>query len=71
MRNKVIERGVDLFDEIHETSIPLDQLLAAEVVFGCNSVRGPFLIERVDQQQFFQSQDFLDKFGVLKKRVFK
>jgi branched-subunit amino acid aminotransferase/4-amino-4-deoxychorismate lyase len=71
MRNKVIERGVDLFDEIHETPIPLDQLLAAEVVFGCNSVRGPFLIGRVDQQQFFQSQDFLDKFDVLKKRVFK
>lgn len=64
MRRKVLE-SIDC--EIVEASI--DQLLAAEAVFATNSVRGPFLIDRIDGTEYTHDQEFLNEFELLRKRV--
>jgi len=69
MRRKVLESAGEFFESCHEIAAPLDQLLSAEAVFGTNSIRGPFLIGRIDDYHLHYSQDFLDKFDLLKKRV--
>lgn len=69
MRKKVLESADEFFESCHETAAPLAQVLKADAVFGTNSVRGPFLIGRIDDHRFHYSQDFLDKFDLLRKRV--
>ena len=70
MRKKVLEVASDLFDSIEESASSLDQLFKADGIMGTNSVRGPFLIDRVDEHEIIYSQDLLEKIELLRKRVF-
>jgi branched-subunit amino acid aminotransferase/4-amino-4-deoxychorismate lyase len=70
MRNKVIQQAEHFFDSFQESATTLDQLYKADAVFGTNSVRGPFLIGKIDNYQIQYSQDFLSNFDALRKRVF-
>ena len=69
MRKKVIEEAEYFFDEFQESETTIEQLYKADAVFGTNSVRGPFLIDIIDDFQFQYSQDFLSNFEALRKRV--
>jgi branched-chain amino acid aminotransferase len=70
MRSKVIEVAGDFFDEFEETETSFDQLLRADAIFGSNSVRGIFLVNRIDDHEIVYEKEFLDKFSRLKHKVF-
>jgi branched-subunit amino acid aminotransferase/4-amino-4-deoxychorismate lyase len=70
MRRKLITVAVDYFDEVYESKTTMEQLLKADAVIGTNSVRGLFLIDRIDDYEIIYSEEFLDKFKRLKDRVF-
>jgi branched-subunit amino acid aminotransferase/4-amino-4-deoxychorismate lyase len=69
MRRKVLEMASDIFDEVLETETTLEQLYKADGVFGTNSVRGPFLVDRVDDHEINFDQEFLSKFDFLRNRT--
>lgn len=71
MRKKIIEIGGEYFKSVREEETSIEQLLKAEAVFGCNSIRGPFLIEKIDDHEMIYHQDFLDKFQKLSDRILK
>jgi len=71
IRKKILKMAPDFFAHVTESSSSVEQLLKADAVFGCNSIRGPFLIGMIDHHNYAYSQEFLDKFELLKKRVFK
>lgn len=71
MRRKVIGVADMLFDEVIESASSLEQLYKADAVFGTNSVRGPFLIGKVNEHTFQYSSGFLDLFENLKRLVLK
>lgn len=70
MRRKVLEVGFDFFDDVIESAPTIEQLRKADMVFGTNSVRGPFLIGRIDDISIEYSPEILEKFDKLKARVF-
>lgn len=70
MRRKLITVSVDYFDEVFESKTTMEQLLKADAVIGTNSVRGLFLVDRIDDYEIIYSEEFLDKFKRLKDRVF-
>ncbi len=70
MRQKVLEVSEEFFDESFESASTVEQLLKADAVFGTNSVRGPFLIDRIDDHEISYSTDFLRHFENLRKRVY-
>lgn len=70
MRRKVIEAANFFFEDCQEIASTMDQIYKADAVFGTNSVRGLFLIDRIDDHEFKYNQDFLSDFEVLRKRVF-
>jgi branched-subunit amino acid aminotransferase/4-amino-4-deoxychorismate lyase len=69
MRSKVISAAYDFFDECYERTTELDQLFRADAVFGTNSVRGPFLIGKIDDHEINYDQGFINKFDVLRSKV--
>ena len=69
MRKKVISMAASYFEGCTETEISFNQLLQAKAIFGCNSVRGLFLVDRVNELELNYSQEFLDKFELLRSRV--
>lgn len=69
MRKKVITMAETFFDSCTESETSLDQLFKADGIFGCNSVRGLFLVDRVDDHELNYSQEFLEKFEILRSRV--
>lgn len=69
MRRKVIEASHFVFDSFNESATTIEQLFKADAVFGTNSVRGPFLIDRIDDRPFNYSQEFLKNFENLRRRV--
>jgi len=69
MRKKVIRVAETFFTEFKESETTIEQLYKADAVFGTNSVRGPFLIDRIDGHQIKYSQEFLTHFDALKKKV--
>ena len=71
MRRKVIEKASFVFDHFEESETSLEQLYKADAVFGTNSVRGPFLVDRIDDHEIFYTKDFLYKFEALRQRVFR
>lgn len=71
MRRKIIEVALEYFKSFNESESSLDQVLKADAVFGCNSLRGPFLIESIDDYDVTYDEDFLEKFESLRGRVFK
>jgi 4-amino-4-deoxychorismate lyase len=70
MRRNVIEVGFDFFDDVIESAPTSEQLKKADAIFGTNSVRGPFLIGRIDDKSIEYSHEFVEKFEKLKARVF-
>lgn len=71
MRKKVLQHAKEFFTEYLETYSTMDQILKADAVFGANSVRGLFLVDRVDDYELTYKEDFLDLFQKLKARVFE
>ncbi len=69
MRKKVLDVADDFFQKVEETETTLEQLMRADAVFGSNSVRGLFLIDRIDDNEITYTQNFLDKFEKLRSRV--
>ena len=69
MRKKVIDVAEEFFDSIEEAPSTLEQLLKADAIFGTNSLRGPFLIDRVDEHELNYSDEFKTIFENLRKRV--
>lgn len=70
MRRKVIECAPQYFSDIIESETTVEQLLKADGVFGSNSVKGLFLVDRIDEYKITYSEEFLDVFRLLKSRVF-
>lgn len=71
MRRKIIECALEFFDDVQESETSMDQIFRADGVFGCNSVRGPFLVERVDDHDINFDQSFLSAFEKLRSKVFQ
>ena len=69
MRRKVIDVAKNYFDSIDESAATLDQVYKADAVFGSNSVRGLFLIDQIDGHEISYTEQFIDKFKLLKSRV--
>jgi branched-subunit amino acid aminotransferase/4-amino-4-deoxychorismate lyase len=69
MRSKVLAVATEYFDQVAETETNMEQLLKADGVFGSNSVRGLFLVDRIDDHEINYSEDFREKFRRLKNRV--
>lgn len=70
MRRKVLNVGMNYFNYVLETEITMEQLLKADAVFGSNSVRGLFLVDRVDDYEITYTKEFLNKFEFLNREVF-
>lgn len=71
MRKKVLHAAGNVFSEAIEAETSMEQLLRADAVFGTNSVRGLFLVDRIDDYEIAYSEEFLSKFFKLKSMVFK
>lgn len=69
MRRKVINVAQDYFENFDETETTMEQLLRADAVFGSNSIRGLFLVDRIDDYEINYTEEFLDKFLKLKNKV--
>jgi branched-subunit amino acid aminotransferase/4-amino-4-deoxychorismate lyase len=70
MRKKIIDSASDFFEDCIESETTIEQLLKADAVFGTNSVRGPFLIDRIDEHDLTYDENFLSKFDSLKRKVY-
>lgn len=69
MRKKVGQVALEFFNDFHETETTIDQLYKADAVFGSNSVRGLFLVDRIDDHEIVFTEEFMRKFEKLKARV--
>jgi branched-subunit amino acid aminotransferase/4-amino-4-deoxychorismate lyase len=69
MRRKVIRVATDFFSDFEESSTSMEQILKADAVFGSNSIRGLFLVDRIDDYEISYTEEFLDKFLKLKTTV--
>ncbi|MBA2404679.1 MAG: aminotransferase class IV, partial [Bdellovibrionales bacterium] len=69
MRKKVIHEARHFFDGIKECHFTVSQLFKSDCFFGTNAIRGPFLIDKIDNHQIKYSHDFLIKFEAFRKRV--
>jgi 4-amino-4-deoxychorismate lyase len=69
MRKKVISLALEYFSDFEESETSMEQLLRSDAVFGSNSIRGLFLVDRIDDYEITYSQDFLKKFSGLKQKV--
>lgn len=69
MRRKVIRVAEEFFKEFIENETTMEQILKADAVFGSNSVRGLFLVDRIDDYEITYNEEFLDKFLKLKNKV--
>ena len=71
MRKKVIEVARNYFDDVIISGTDVDQLYKADAIFGSNSVRGLFLVDRVDNYELTYNQEFMMKFEQLRNRIFE
>ena len=69
MRKKILLHAQEFFKGIEESSSTMAQVMKADAVFGSNSVRGLFLVDRIDDYEISYHQDFLDKFLRFKDKV--
>lgn len=69
MRKHILREGASLFSQVVEDAAELSQLYQADGVFGCNSVRGPFLIGSVDDRELKATEEFLEKFNLLRSKI--
>ncbi len=71
MRKKVIEQSRNLFSHVIEEESTLNQAYRADGIFGSNSIRGIFLVDRIDDHPCVPTQDFLEKFAVLRAALYE
>lgn len=69
MRKKILQVADSIFSEVDETAATLDQAYRADGVFGSNSVRGLFLIDRIDDHEIKSTENFLQKYELLRRKV--
>jgi 4-amino-4-deoxychorismate lyase len=69
MRKKVCEVAMNYFNEFLEIETSIDQLLKADAVFGTNSVRGLFLVDRIDDYEITYKEEFIHKFEKLRNQL--
>jgi 4-amino-4-deoxychorismate lyase len=70
MRKKVIQSAINIFQDIDETETTIEQLFKADAVFGCNSIRGLFLVDKIDDHEMNVSEFLKEKIQLLKSKVF-
>lgn len=70
IRRKVLESAHHYFDASEESETSYEQLFKADMVFGTNSIRGPFLVEKIDHHTYNYNQEALSKFELLRQRIF-
>lgn len=70
MRKKLISVALDYFDDFEEMPTTFEQLMRADAVIGTNSVRGVFLVDRVDDHEIIYNEELLIKFQNLRDRIF-
>lgn len=68
-RRKVLEEGKSFFSECLEVESTLEQALKADVVFCSNSVKGLFLVNRIDDYEIKCTPEALEKFEMLRKKI--
>lgn len=71
MRKKVMEVAKIYFDDVIESATHIDQLYKADAIFGSNSVRGLFLVDRFDGHELTYKQEFMTKFEQIKAHIFE
>jgi len=71
MRGKILEKAPLFFDKVFEENILWNDSFQADGVFLSNSLRGVFLVDRIDQFEISYSEDFLKLFQELKGLVLK
>jgi branched-subunit amino acid aminotransferase/4-amino-4-deoxychorismate lyase len=69
MRRRVLEAAPGTFTSIQESEISLKEIFKAEGVFGTNSLRGLFLVSRIDDHEIGTSQGFLEAIEKLKRTL--
>ena len=69
MRKRVLEKSPGIFSDVLQKETTLKELLHADGVFGTNSIRGLFLISKIDDHELNTSTDFLEKFVQLKRAL--
>jgi branched-subunit amino acid aminotransferase/4-amino-4-deoxychorismate lyase len=69
MRKKLLGVASDYFESVLETETSVDQIIRADAVIGSNSIRGLFLVDRIDDYEITYTEEFLDKFKKIKARV--
>lgn len=69
MRKRVMSAAHEFFDDCIESETTMEQLLKADAVFGCNSVRGVFLVDRIDDYDWNYGSEILNKFENLRRRL--
>lgn len=69
IRKKVIARGGEFFEDVIESETTLEQLFRADAVFGSNSVRGLFLVDRIDDYEIHYNSSFLEKYKMLSTAI--
>jgi 4-amino-4-deoxychorismate lyase len=69
VRSKVLQVAPSLFDEVSEEASTVDQLYCSDAVFCTNSVRGLFLVDRIDDFEITYTDDILSMFRDLRSKV--
>jgi 4-amino-4-deoxychorismate lyase len=69
MRKKVMTLAGEFFQEIRVAPFTLNELYQAQAVFGTNSVKGLFLVDRIDDYEITYNDEFLDMYKRLKDKA--
>lgn len=69
MRKRVLEKAPGIFSDVLQKESTMKELLKADGVFGTNSIRGLFLVSRIDDHEISTSTEFLERFVKLKRAL--
>lgn len=67
MRRRVIDMAHQFFDDCIESPITRAELKKADAVFGTNSVRGVFLVNLIDDQEWKHSDEIIQRLELMKR----
>jgi branched-chain amino acid aminotransferase len=70
MRRKILSVASEYFEDCIESETTMEQAFKADAVFGANSIRGLFLITKIDDHEINIDPDFIKKFEQLNARVY-
>lgn len=69
MRKRVLEKAPGIFKNVEQDKTTMKELLKADGIFGTNSIRGLFLVTKIDDYEISTSKDFLERFEQLKQAL--